>query len=326
MSRRIVFVIFDGVQSLDLAGPLEVFTTATRLPGARAPRYEVQIAAQSTSDLTTSSRLTVRASVALRAVRGPIDTLVIPGGEGTRAVMKDRAFLAAIRRLAARSRRVASVCTGAFVLAAAGLLDGRSATTHWAHCDGLRRAFPHVRVEADPIFLRDGSVWTSAGVTSGMDLALALVEADHGSDLAREVARWLVMYLQRPGGQSQFSAPLAAKAPSIAPMRDLSAWMREHLERDLSVSQLARRARMSERNFARVFSRELGETPAAYVEALRVEAARQALQATSRSLDEIAHATGFGTVETLHRTFRRALGITPGAYRRRFATTEGESS
>jgi transcriptional regulator GlxA family with amidase domain len=214
---------------------------------------------------------------------------------------------------------VASVCSGAFILAAAGLLDGRRATTHWSGCDLLARLFPAVTVERDPIFVRDGNVWTSAGITAGIDLALALVEADHGRELALDVSRWLVMFVQRPGGQSQFSAQLAAQVAERDPLRDLQAWIGEHPDAELTVEALADRVAMSPRHFARVFREEVGETPARYVEAVRVEAARRLLERTGRSVDDVASACGFGTAETLQRAFRRRLGVSPGAYRRHFS-------
>ncbi len=224
-----------------------------------------------------------------------------------------------MRDLAERSRRVASVCTGAFVLAAAGLLDGRRATTHWGWCDELQRRHPAVTVERDPIFVVDGALRTSAGVTAGMDLALALVEEDLGPRVALDVARWLVVFVKRPGGQAQFSAQLAAQAADRAPLRDLQAWMADHLDADLSVPALAARACMSERHFARAFKAETGMTPAAHVEALRVERARLALEAGATPIDAVARRCGFGTVETLRRAFARRLGVSPSAYRNRFA-------
>jgi transcriptional regulator GlxA family with amidase domain len=319
MPRRVVFLAFDGVQSLDLSGPLEVFATAARIGEPRAPRYDVEVCARVAGPFTSSSGLTMIARRGIGQARAAIDTLIVPGGIGTRAAMRDARFLAAMKRAAARARRVASVCTGALLLAEAGLLDGSPATTHWAFCDLLRRVRPAVDVQPDPIFVRAGKIWTSAGVTAGIDLALALVEEDHGAELARDVARWLVMYTRRAGGQSQFSAPLSAPHVARAPMRELAAWVLENLAADLSVAALARRARMSPRNFARVFRRDVGRTPAEHVQALRVEAARGALEATSRSIDEVATDCGFGTTETMHRVFRRALGVTPGDYRRRFA-------
>jgi transcriptional regulator GlxA family with amidase domain len=212
------------------------------------------------------------------------------------------------------------VCTGAFLLAKAGLLDGRRATTHWASCAELARRYPDTRVEPDPIFVRDGNVFTSAGVTAGMDLTLALVEDDLGREVALEAARWLVVFLKRPGGQAQFSAQLAAQTADRAPLRELQAWIPDHLDEDLSVAALARRACMSDRNFARAFRRETGMTPAAYVEAARVERARIALESGDLAVEEVARQAGFGTVETMRRAFRRRVGVSPINYRARFRT------
>jgi transcriptional regulator GlxA family with amidase domain len=213
---------------------------------------------------------------------------------------------------------VSSVCTGAFVLAKAGLLDGRRATTHWASCDRLAARYPAVTVEPDPIFVRDGNVYTSAGVTAGMDLALALVEEDLGRKTALEVARRLVLFVKRPGGQSQFSAQLAAQTADREPLRELQDWIGGNLDADLSVPALARRAHMSERNFARAFRRELGLTPAAYVEIARVESARMALESAATPVEVVARQAGFGTVETMRRAFHRRLGVGPADYRARF--------
>ena len=236
-----------------------------------------------------------------------------------RAAVDDRALVRFIARAAARSRRVCSVCTGAFLLAEAGLLAGRRATTHWSACAALARRHPDVLVEPDPIFVRDGNVATSAGVTAGMDLALALVEEDLGADVAREVARWLVLFLKRPGGQSQFSAPLDGPAATRPSLRELQEWIPAHLADDLSVTALAARAHMSPRNFARAFGRELGVTPAAYVERLRVERARTLLQSGDAPIKLVAAECGFASLETLRRAFARHVGTSPGEYRTRFA-------
>jgi transcriptional regulator GlxA family with amidase domain len=214
---------------------------------------------------------------------------------------------------------VTSVCSGAFLLARAGLLDGRSATTHWATCARLARLFPEVTVDPDPIFIRDGNVWTSAGVTAGMDLALALVEDDLGPDRAREIARYLVLFVQRSGGQSQFSAQLAAQRPERDTLVQLASWIADHLGDDLSVPVLAARTSMSVRNFSRRFAQEFGSTPGAYVEAVRVEAGRRLLETTRRGLTDIARDCGFGTVETMHRSFQRTIRVTPGQYRQHFS-------
>jgi transcriptional regulator GlxA family with amidase domain len=238
----------------------------------------------------TSSGLPIVAGRSIRQASGPVDTLIVAGGLGS----------------------------GAFLLGEAGLLDGRRATTHWAVCDALQRRYPGARVEGDPIFVRDGKISTSAGVTAGMDLALELVEEDGGRDLALSVARWLVMFLRRPGGQSQFSVQLRSQVAERRGLRDLQSWIADHLGEDLSVSALARRTRMSPRNFARAFRREIGLTPAAYVEAQRVESARRLLETADLSVAEVAAACGFGRVETMHRAFRRGVRVSPAQYRRHF--------
>jgi transcriptional regulator GlxA family with amidase domain len=233
------------------------------------------------------------------------------------------AMLAWLRRQSVRVRRIASVCTGAFLLAEAGLLKGRRATTHWGACEELARDFPDTVVEPDTIFVRDGAIYTSAGVTSGMDLALALVEEDCGRDVALAVARELVMFLQRPGGQAQFSAQLAGQLAEHEPLRELQTHILEHPEEDLSIGALARRAAMSPRNFARVFTREVGRTPARFVASARVETARRLLEETREPLEQVASRSGLANPETLRRTFMRLVGIAPGQYRERFtrATT-----
>ena len=312
--RRVVVVAFPGVQTLDVTGPAEVFRAATLM---RPPGYEVTVAAAEAGALATST-VSLVPDARLDEVTGPIDTLLIAGGTGTRRAEEDERLIHWIAEAAGRSRRVASVCTGAFLLARAGVLDGRRATTHWANCADLAERYPAVSVEPDPIFIRDGNVATSAGVTAGMDLALALVEEDLGRDLALEAARWLVVFLQRPGGQAQFSAQLAAQAADRAPLRELQAWIPDHLDENLSVPALARRTRMSDRNFARAFRRETGMTPGAYVEAARVERARIALETGDLPVEAVAELSGFGTVETMRRAFRRRVGVSPAGYRTRF--------
>jgi transcriptional regulator GlxA family with amidase domain len=314
-SRRIVLVAFDRLQALDLVGPAEVFSIASRL-GAGA--YTTEVVAGAKQEIATSSGLRLRPDRTLGACRGPIDTLVVVGGEGVPAALRDARLVGWIGRAAARSRRVASVCNGAFLLARAGLLDGRRATTHWAACEALARRHPEIEVEPDAIFVKDGDVYSSAGVTAGMDLSLALVEQDLGREAALEVARWLVLFLKRPGGQSQFSAQLSAQIAEREPLKELQAWIADNLGADLAVPALAERACMSPRNFARAFRREVGVTPAAYVEAARVEAARVALDGTHEPIDSVARRCGFGTVETMRRAFHRRLGVGPSSYRERF--------
>ena len=316
--RRVVIVAFDGVQPLDVVGPAEVFSTAARL---RPPGYRIEVVASKAEPIRASS-VTLVPDRATAACRGPIDTLICAGGTGVREAASDEPLVRWLKTAAKRSRRVASVCTGAFLLARAGLLDGRRATTHWSACAALARRHPEISVQPDPIFVRDGDVYTSAGVTAGMDLALALVDEDLGRDVALEVARWLVLFLRRPGGQAQFSAQLAAQAAEREPLRELQGWIPDNLDADLSVPALARRVSMSERNFARAFRNEVGMTPGAYVEAARVERARIALETASEPIEVVAQRTGFGTVETMRRAFRRRLGVSPGDYRNRFSAKE----
>lgn len=316
-ARHVAIVVYPDVQSLDVTGPLEVFAHANTL-GAD-PAYATTVVAPTGGLLRTSSGLGIVADRAIADHHGPIDTLVVAGGVGTAGALGDLALLDWLRSAAARSRRVTSVCSGAFILAAAGLLDGRRATTHWSVCDVMARLFPTVEVESDRIYVRDGHVWTSAGVTAGMDLALALVEHDHGSAIALDVARHLVLFTQRSGGQSQFSAQLAAGRAESEPLREVLAHIAEHLDADLSVPTLAQRAAMSPRTFARAFRAEVGTTPAAFVQTARVEAARRLLESTGLSTAEIARTCGFGTVETMHRAFRRTVHTTPGQYRRHFS-------
>jgi len=326
---RIVAVVFPDVQSLDVTGPTEVFSIAQRLGHAR---YEIELVASSAAPVRASSGLRLVPDRALSACRGPIDTLVVAGGLGTSAARRDERLIAWLRDAAGRSRRVASVCTGAFLLAKAGLLDGRRATTHWDSCAALRRNHPEVTVEPDPIFVRDtrpgtgGDVYTSAGVTAGIDLALALVEEDAGRDAALEVARQLVVFVQRPGGQTQFSAQLAHPAARRPTLRELQAWLPDHLDEDLTVETLAKRAFMSPRNFARAFRREVGVTPAAYVASLRVERARLELEAGDAPVEVVARRCGFGTVETMRRSFRRRLHASPAEYRDRFRAPSGRGT
>jgi transcriptional regulator GlxA family with amidase domain len=314
--RHVVLAVFPGLQGLDLMGPYEVFAHANDELGR--PAYRLTVAATSAGQVRTSGGLGITADAALAEVAGPLDTLVVVGGDGTYDAVRDDALVHQVSRLAAQAQRVASVCSGAFVLAAAGLLDGRRATTHWRVCDLLARSFPAVTVDPEPIFVRDGDVYTSAGVTAGMDLALALVEADHGRDLALSIARQLVLFLRRPGNQAQFSAPLGAQIAERDGLRDAQRYVVEHPELDCSVAALAQVAAMSERNFTRCFTAEVGVTPARYVERIRLETARRLLEDSGGGVDTVAAASGFGTAETMRRAFLRALATTPTEYRRRF--------
>jgi transcriptional regulator GlxA family with amidase domain len=321
--HHVALIAFADAQLLDICGPLEVFSRAARLlcdEGRRGPLpYTVEILARRAGPIITSSTIQVVAKRPFGAVKSGVDTLLVSGGRGTAAAVADAQLVAFVRRMAPRVRRLASVCTGSFVLAQTGLLDGKRATTHWAYCAQLAERFPRVIVDPDPIFIRQGRIYTSAGVTAGMDLALGMVEEDHGPRVARAVARELVLFLQRPGGQSQFSAQLTVQQADRAPLAELQAWMADHLCEDLSVAALARRVGMSPRNFARVFTHDVGLTPARLVERLRVEAARRRLEESDDSVEVVADDCGFGSAESLRRAFVRTLRVAPSAYRSRFA-------
>jgi len=317
--RRVDIVVFPRVQLLDVAGPLQVLASANELAqeaGQPAP-YVPHVVAMQPGPIVSSAGLSLTAE-ALPAAGEPVDTLLVVGGIGVHTAELDPLLVRWVAQQAEQARRVASVCTGAFLLAAAGLLDGRRVTTHWRRCAELARRYPALRVEQDPIFLRDGKVWTSAGVTAGIDLALAFVEADIGRAAALAVARHLVVFAKRPGGQAQFSASLALGSD---PTFDaLHAWMARNLQRELSIAELAERAGMSERSFARHYRAATGITPARAVERLRVEAARQALGGTRRSIKDVARRCGFGSEETMRRSFVRLLAVAPRDYRERFAS------
>ncbi|MHA6632074.1 GlxA family transcriptional regulator [Pseudonocardia sichuanensis] len=310
--RPVVVVAFPGVLGLDVVGPLEVFAMANRF-GAE-PAYATSVVSGAGGMLTASSGLVI-ATEKTRTVTGPIDTLLVAGGYSTSQAANDSALVRWLTSAAESARRVASVCSGALLLARAGLLDGRRATTHWSVCDELATHFPSVDVETDRIYVRDGDVWTSAGVTAGMDLALALVEHDHGPDLALAAAREMVMFVHRPSGFPQISAQLGVRRPLSDPLCDVLAFIAEHPDADLSVPALAHRCTMSVRTFSRLFHRETGTTPAAFVQASRVQTARRLIQTSDAPFGDIARTCGFGTVETMYRTFHRTLGITPGRFR-----------
>jgi transcriptional regulator GlxA family with amidase domain len=309
--RRVVITGPQPVDMLDLVGPLEVFKFGEE--------YEVLLAGPDGSkELQLNHGFKISDVVPFTKLAGPIDTLMIAGGPGSSEGLYDHDYLAHVRELASRSRRVTAVCTGTFVLAAAGLLDGKRAVTHWAFCDKLAREFPSVTVEPDRIYLRDGSIYTSAGITSGMDLALALVEEDYGHQLALKIARTLVMFLVRPGGQSQYSHMLSRQAATSSPLRDLQIWTLENLREDLGVERLAERMGMSARHFTRVCLRETQMNPGQFVDRTRVEAAQQMIDSSTMGLKEIADACGFKTPLSMRRTFQRVLGITAGEYANRF--------
>jgi transcriptional regulator GlxA family with amidase domain len=266
----------------------------------------------------TSSGLALLADP-LPAATKPVDTLMVAGGDAVLAALQDKRLLSWLRARARAARRVASVCSGAWLLAQAGLLQGRRAATHWAHCEALAGTHPGTTIDADSIFVQDGNVWTSAGVTSGIDMALAMVESDVGHATAMAVARDLVVFLKRPGGQSQFSAALALQQGD-ARLDRLHGWAAAHLDGDLSVPALAARARMSERTFLRYYTAATGRTPARAIEGLRVEAARQLLATTQLPVKRVAQRCGFGSEETLRRSLLRQAGVTPSEYRARFSS------
>ena len=315
--RRVVVLAFPGMQALDVAGPAEVFDTAHRLLDRPDEGYRIEIVSAGGPLVPTCSQITVEAAP-LAAADGPIDTLMVPGGWGMPETREDPAAQEWVRQAAARSRRVTSVCGGSFLLGRAGLLAGRRATTHWAFADEFAELCPDVTVDPRPIFVRDGKFTTSAGVSSGIDMTLALVEEDHGSQFALEVARYLVLFFKRPGGQAQFSSALDAQLADGEPIRRVQEWILTNLGDDLSVPVLARRAAMSQRHFARVFQREVGHTPGRYVESVRIVAARKALESTELPVRDVARRCGFPTVETFLRAFDRNLGVTPTEYRSRF--------
>lgn len=323
--RRIVILAYPGVQPLDVVGPSEVFSAADAIVaeerGGLRRAYEIEVVAPSAEPIMTrTGGYGIAPRRTTKQCRGPIDTLMVAGGFGVYRAVEDDGLVRWIRSAAGRSHRVTSVCSGSFLLARAGLLDGKRATTHWSSCAELARRHPEVEVDPNPIFIHDGDVWTSAGVTSGMDLALALVEEDLGREVALEVARWLVLFLKRPGGQAQFSSHLAAQLAERDPLREIQGWIADHLDGDLRVEALAEQASMSPRNFARAFRREVGMTPAAYVTELRVERARQRLEAGVEPIDQVAVGCGFGTPETMRRAFARRVGVAPAEYRNRFRT------
>ncbi|MET8576235.1 GlxA family transcriptional regulator [Streptomyces sp. NPDC005012] len=315
--RSVLLVLYEGVQSLDVTGPLEVFAGAAEAAEAAGwpGGYRVTTASPGGGPVRASSGLRMLPDADL-ADAAPPHTLLVPGGAGT--AEPDPVVVRRIRELAAGAERVVSVCTGAFLLAEAGLLAGRRATTHWAYCDTLARRFPETEVAAEPIYVRDGPIATSAGVTAGIDLALALVEEDLGRDVALRLARYLVVFLRRPGDQAQFSTQLAAQLAERHPLRQVQNWIAEHPDDDLSVEALARRAALSPRHFARAFTAEVGVPPGRYVDSVRLEAARRRLEDTEDGVAEVARACGYGTAEAMRRAFVRALSVPPAEYRRRF--------
>ncbi|MCT7658429.1 GlxA family transcriptional regulator [Mycobacterium deserti] len=322
MVRDVLILGFPGIQALDLVGPAEVFTGATTYLAAQGrpdDGYRVSVVSETGQPVATGSGLAL-VTQTLPDPQHPVDTVILPGGMGVVDVCKNPDILNWIQTVAQNARRVVTVCTGAFLAAEAGLLNGCRATTHWAFANQLASEFPSVRVDPEPIFVRSSAnVWTAAGVTAGIDLALSLVEDDHGTDAAQTVARWLVMYLRRPGGQTQFAAPVWMPRAKREPIRAVQEAIESEPGGLHSITELARRAAMSPRHFTRVFTIEVGEAPGAYVERIRTEAARRQLEETDDTVTVIAERCGFGTAETLRRNFIRRLGVSPDQYRKTFA-------
>jgi transcriptional regulator GlxA family with amidase domain len=329
--RTVVFVLYDKVTLQDVAAPLEIFARANDF-GAR---YRVLLASPTGQPVGTSAFTRLSADIPVADAPDSIDTLMVPGGvpidfvfaPGTHDLPEEQTpdsipeALAAVRELAPRAARIASVCTGAFVLAALGMLDGRRATTHWAHCAQLARDYPRVKVDPDALFVQDGACITGAGISAGTDLALAIVEDDYGTDVARRIARWMVVFLQRPGGQAQFSIWSQTGTPNGRGLRQVLDSVVLDPAGDHSTTAMAARAAVSERHLARMFRDEVGMTPARYVEQARLEAAKMLLVNSDESQTSVARRAGFGSPETMRRIFRRTLGVSPGGYRSRFRTT-----
>ncbi len=320
--HHVVLVVYPGHQILDLAGPHEVFAGANELLAHRVGRqaYRITVASTAGGTVASESGLGIADTHPLHRIDPEtVDTLLVAGGNGVQQARSDTALVDWIGRVAPSCQRAGSICSGTFLLADAGLLVGRRVTTHWARAGRLAREHPDVHVDPEPIHVNDGHIWTSAGVTAGMDLALALVEDDHGADVAQTVAQWLVMFLRRPGGQTQFAAPVWSGAAHHDGIREAVDLIHADPGADISVPALAAAAAMSTRNFTRVFAREIGTPPGRYLEQVRVAAARRLLETSTETTDVIADRCGFGTAETLRRAFQRCVGTSPGAYRRRFS-------
>lgn len=323
--KHIVIIVPPTTSLLDIAGPLEVFTRtadyiSTHLPSIKQSYTTHVVSVDDASVVTTSSGLPVICEGSLTAIRYPIDTVLVAGRGNYKTNNIPAHLLSWLKKRANKIRRIGSICAGAFILAEAGLLDGRRATTHWQVCDKMAKRYPRVKVEKDPIYVKDGNIYTSAGISTGIDLSLALVEEDFGRDVAVMVARLLVLYLKRPGNQSQFSNILMHQMVDYQPIQMIQEWIMNNLEKDLSVEMLAEKAAMSPRNFARVFQKETEITPAKYVEMMRLETARRRLEETHLSVDDVARECGIGSADNLRRIFIRHLKTTPTDYRRSFAT------
>jgi transcriptional regulator GlxA family with amidase domain len=322
--RLIEFFLYPEATGLDIIGPLDVFTAATeilRQNGSRDKGYHAVFSADKAGAVRLNSGLGLQADIAVGDSTPP-DIIVLPGGPNTRRMIENQELIGRIRRRAKRAGQIVSICTGAYILAACGLLNGKRVATHWAEVDNFRTLFPEIQVQPDVLYLRDGKIWTSAGVTAGIDLALAMVEEDHGPSLAMDVARLLVLYLRRPGGQSQFSAPMKLQARAGKQFGELHDWIRLNISRELSVDALADFAAMSPRHFSRSFTSRTGMSPGKYVELMRLNRARELLEATDGSLEEIAEACGFLREERLRRVFLRHLNVTPSQYRIHFRSRQ----
>lgn len=326
--RRVMMLGYEGAQILDVAGPLQILTSVKLADGS--PAYEAELVAPRAGAMGTSAGLSLHVTRTMDEVSAEelqeLDTFLVAGGEGSRGLIHDADVLDFIHKASNAARRTASICTGALLLAATGLLDGKRATTHWAFAGKLARDYPRIDVNEDAIYVRDGHIWTSAGVTAGMDLALALVEEDLGRDMALAIARHHVMFLMRPGGQSQFSAQLAAQAVDDERIAQVCAYIIAHPREPLTVPQLAGIAHMSERNFARRFAEEAAMTPALFVERARLDEARRRLSEGGASLERVAREAGFGAGERMRRAFIRHLGVTPNRYRDGFQTSRRMAS
>ncbi|HEY2831635.1 MAG TPA: DJ-1/PfpI family protein [Sporichthyaceae bacterium] len=321
--RRVLIVGHPGALGMELLGVHDILQSANELArraGTPEP-YRVELATLDGSDITLWTGLRLGPARNLRTTRIDIDTLIVIGGPSAHEVCADPVLAAAVRRVAGRARRTVSICTGSFILAAAGVLDGRRATTHWTMTDEFARRYPRIEVDPDRIFVQDGNVWTSAGVTSGFDLLLSLVESDIGPEAARTIAQILVLYLRRTGNQTQFSTQLANPLPTREPMRELQQYILANPAVDLSLAALAERMTMSQRHFARVFTAEFALSPGRYVEKVRLETARRLLESDCRDLSAAARAAGYGNPQAMRRAFTLALGISPTEYRRRFGDT-----
>lgn len=323
MKKRMEFYFYQGMVALDVTGPLDVFHAADELlamSGKEHEGYVLTFSANEIGPVATSSGLTFHADIL--SGTHEVDTLLVPGSMVAETASADTANVLAIRMAARKAKRIVSVCSGAFLLAAAGILNGRRATTHWLMADRLAELHPSIRLESDAIYVQDGSVSTSAGVTAGIDLALTMVENDYGPTVAIEVARLLLLYRRRPGNQSQFSTMLALQSKVSKRFKPLVDWVEAHLDHKLTVDQLAEKAHMSPRTFARIFPSEIGMSPGRFVEQLRIDRARELLESGAEGLEQVARESGFGREERLRRAFQRRLGISPAQYRAHFRTGE----